>query len=52
MIVHISYRRFNTSEEVFRFSTKVKSLNEALDQLYMKHPEASWIGYKTIPIFD
>lgn len=52
LIVHISFRKFVTSEEVFRFSVKAKCLDEAIQKLYKKHPEACCVGYKTIPIFE
>ena len=52
LIVHISFRMFVTSEEIFRFSTKAKTLDEAIRNLYEKHPEACCVGYKTIPIFE
>ena len=51
LIVHISFRKFVTSEEVFRFSAKATSLEEAVQKLYEKHPDACCVGYKTIPIF-
>lgn len=52
LIVHISFRKYITSEEIFRFSVKAKTLDEAIRNLYEKHPEASCVGYKTIPIFE
>ena len=52
LLVKISYREQPNDQEVHYFSAKVNSPLEAIQAFYEKHPEAVWIGVRSIPLLD
>ncbi len=52
LIVRISYKEKTNSKEIHQFSAKVKCPLEAIQSFYEQHPNAIWIGVRSIPVYE
>ncbi|MEN1761738.1 hypothetical protein [Anoxynatronum sibiricum] len=50
--IKISYREQPHAKEAHQFSAKVNSPLEAIQLFYDKHPDAVWIGVRSIRLLD
>ena len=52
LLVSIRFREQAHTEEVLEFSAKVKNPLDAIHSFYDQHPEAVWLGVRSIPLLD
>ena len=52
LLVSIRFREQAHTEEVLEFSAKVKNPLEAIQSFYDQHPNAIWVGVRSIPFCE